>query len=185
PISLAYDPRGETVEDRFTPVAMPMITIFRREERRAVVESAIQEMAAAIFKRVDISLFADPGLARELARLSGGCPRDLMRLLQETLLIADRQIDERAVKRAASLVRAEMTRKLTRDQYRQLAQVMLDGQVNPDAAGRELLYRRFVLEYNGDRWAGVHPLLWDAPEFKAALEAEKQARGGGIERVGG
>jgi hypothetical protein len=87
------------------------------------------------------------------------------------------------VKRAASLVRAEMTRKLTRDQYRQLAQVMLDGQVNPDAAGRELLYRRFALEYNGDRWAGVHPLLWDAPEFKAALEAEKQARGGAVQSV--
>jgi hypothetical protein len=183
PISLAYDPLGETVEDRFTPVTMPMITVFQRDERRAPADFAIAELTAAIFKRVDLSLFADPGLARELARLSGGCPRDLMRLLQETLLVAERQIDERAVKRAASLVRAEMTRKLTRDQYRQLAQVMLDGQVNPDAAGRELLYRRFALEYNGDRWAGVHPLLWDAPEFKAALEAEKQARGGAVQSV--
>ena len=58
-----------------------------------------------------------------------------------------------------------------------LARVHLDTAIDADETGRFLLYRRAALEYNGERWVGVHPLLWDTPEFKTALEAEKRARG--------
>ena len=51
-----------------------------------------------------------------------------------------------------------------------------------DETGRFLLFRRAALEYNGERWVGVHPLLWEAPEFQAALQAERQARGQTLNR---
>ena len=177
PISLMYNPPGETVEDRFEPETLPMLPVFRRGEPRAGDDGALAAVSDAIFKRVDRSLFADAALAREAARLSGGCPRDLLRLLKEALLESNDQIDARAVSRAASLVRGEMARKLTQAHYAVLARVHLDGAIDPDETGRFLLYRRAALEYDGERWVGVHPLLWDTPEFKAALEAEKRTRG--------
>lgn len=178
PISLLYNPPGETVEDRFVDLeTLPMIPVFRREDRHRSDEAVLDEVVEAIFKRVPRSLFADSALARDLARFSGGCPRDLMRLLKRALLESRNQIDERAVRRAVSVVRGEMARKLTHAHYAILAGVHFDGDVDPDDTGRFLLYRRAALEYNGERWVGVHPLLWDTPEFKAALDVEKRTRG--------
>lgn len=177
PISLLYKPPGETVEDRFEPETLPMVTVFARGHPQAQDEAALNALTGAIFKRVDRPLFADPALAREIALLSGGCPRDLLRLLKEALLESQERVDGRAVRRAASLVRGEMARKLTQADYAVLARVHLDGTIDADETGSFLLYRRAALEYNGDRWVGVHPLLWETPEFKAALESEKQQRG--------
>ena len=177
PISLMYNPPEHTVEDRYEPETMPMLPVFRRDQRQAVDETALNALTGAIFKRVDRALFADEQHARELARLSGGCPRDLMRLLKEALLEAQERIDERAVGRATSRVRGEMARKLTLADYAILARVQLDGEINKDATGRALLYRRDALEYDGETWVGVHPLLWDAREFKGALEEERRKRG--------
>ena len=177
PISLLYNPPGETVEDRFDLETLPMISIFRRDDHHQVDETALEAVVEALSKRVDRNLFRDPSLARELARLSGGCPRDLLRLLKEALLEADERIDDRVVNRAANLLRGEMARKLTLAHYAILARVDQGDPIDPDETGRFLLYRRAALEYNGERWVGVHPLLWDTPQFIAALESEKRARG--------
>ena len=176
PISLMYNPPEDTVEDRYEPEVLPMLPIFRRDNRQAVDETALDALVAAIFQRVERGLFADEAQARELARLSGGCPRDLMRLLKEALLESRQRADARAVGRAASRVRAEMGRKLTLADYAILARVHLDGNIDKDEAGRALLYRRAALEYDGEPWVGVHSLLWDTPEFQAALENEKRSR---------
>jgi hypothetical protein len=177
PIPLLYNPPGETVEDRFDLETLPMIPVFRRDDRHAVDSAVLDDVTEAIYKRVDRALFADRDVACEIARLSGGCPRDVMHLLKRALLESRDRIDARVAQRSASVIRGEMARKLTLADYAVLACVYLDGAINPDDTGRRLLYRRAALEYDGDRWIGVHPLLWDTPEFKAALEAEKRTRG--------
>jgi hypothetical protein len=176
PISLIYTPPGQAVEDCFETETLPMLPVFRQQERTTADEEVIDVLTEAIFKRVDASLFADTEVARQLAGLSGGCPRDLMRLLKEALIESTTQVDEQAIKRSVGRVRGEMARKLTLGHYGVLARVHLDGHVDPDETGRLLLFRRAALEYNGEHWEGVHPLLWEAPEFKAALEREQSAR---------
>jgi hypothetical protein len=140
-------------------------------------EAGIDLLAEAIFKRVDRSLFTDPALARRIALLSGGSTRELIHILKESLLEAQTRIDEGVVRRAAARVRNELTRKLTFDHYRQLAQAHIEGLINPDAHGRYLLFRRAALEYNGEGWVGVSPLLWEAPQFQTALAELKKQRG--------
>jgi hypothetical protein len=73
PISLLFNPPNETVEDRFDLETLPMISIFRRDDHHRVDEAALDAVVEALSKRVDRTLFRDPSLARELARLSGGC----------------------------------------------------------------------------------------------------------------
>ncbi len=176
PIPLLYNPPGETVEDRYEPETLPMLTIFERGNPDNINQLTLDALIESIHRRVAPDLFASPDLPARLAFLSGGCPRDLMRLLKEALLESDDKIDERAVNRAASLVRGEMARKLTLKHYDILARTFLDTRINPDEDGRFLLYRRAALEYNGERWVGVHPLLWDTPEFKQALLNARRAR---------
>ncbi len=177
PISLLYNPPGETVEDRYEPETLPMLPVYPRGAPHSLQQSSIKALLDAIYLRVDQSLFAHDSLAARIAQLSGGCPRDLLRLLKESLLEADERIDERAVTRAASLVRGEMSRKLTLRHYDLLARTHLENTINPDDDGRFLLYRRAALEYDADRWIGVHPLLWDTSEFRASIEEIRRERG--------
>lgn len=177
-IGLALKPVGDLVSDRFDQETLPMIPVFQRGNPQTPDEEVIEMVTEAIHKRVPQELFASLDLAREVARLSGGSPRDLLRLLKESLLESSEKIDGRAVQRAASIARAQLTRFLTYEHFAVLARVYLDKELNPDEIGRFLLFYRAALEYNHERWIGVHPLLWDAPEFQAALAAEKAKRGG-------
>jgi RecB family exonuclease len=70
-----------------------------------------------------------------------------------------------------------MARKLTLRHYGLLASTHIDTTINPDEDGRFLLYRRAALEYEAERWIGVHPLLWETSEFKVSLDAARKARG--------
>lgn len=65
-----------------------------------------------------------------------------MHLLKRALLESRDQVNARAVQRSASVIRGEMSRKLTLADYAVLARVYLDGAINPDETGRRLLYRR-------------------------------------------
>ncbi|MDX9992727.1 MAG: hypothetical protein RBS68_11870 [Anaerolineales bacterium] len=177
PISLLYNPPGETVEDRYEPETLPMLPVYPRGNPQNIHKPSVDALLQAIYRRVDRALFAHPALATRIAQLSGGCPRDLLRLLKESLLESDQCIDERAVTRAASLVRGEMARKLTLRHYDLLAHTHLETTINPDDDGRFLLYRRAALEYDADRWIGVHPLLWDSSEFRASVDAIRSERG--------
>ena len=175
PISLLYSPPADAVGDRLTPETLPMIPVFTREPRKPS-EMVIDLLVTAIHRRVDPALFADEGLARDVASLSGGCPRDLLRLLKEALLESDARIEARSVERAAAILRGEMSRRVTFAQFDLLARAHLDGRVDSNEDGRALLFSRAVLEYDHERWADVHPLLQDTEEFRRALELEKARR---------
>jgi hypothetical protein len=160
PISLLYNPQRDLVEDRYASAILPMVQVYRRDDASADEAGPLELLVEAVFKRVPAGLFADRGLARRLARLSGGCWRDLLRLLQESLMDTRERIDAEAV-----------------DDYRLLAQAYLTQTVDNSLQAQQLLYRRDALEYDGDRWIGVHPLLWESPQFRAALDEEKRRRG--------
>ena len=55
PISLLYNPPGETVEDRFDLETLPMIPVFRRDDRHTVDRAVLDDVTEAIYKRVDIA----------------------------------------------------------------------------------------------------------------------------------
>jgi hypothetical protein len=175
PISLAYNPRSELVGDRLNLQTLPMIPVFKREPRQPN-RPVIDRVIAAIYRRVDPALFADESLARDIARLSGGCPRDLLRLLKTALVEADERIEDAHVRRAAAILRTEMARRVTFAQFDRLASAHLDDRTDPDEDGSTMLFRRDLLEYDGEGWVDAHPLLQDTEEFRRALEQEKARR---------
>ncbi|MBL8233342.1 MAG: hypothetical protein JNL98_32900 [Bryobacterales bacterium] len=173
PISLLYSPPEDSVHDRYTSATLPMIPVFVARSR-TLDESVVRRMQDAVYARVPKNLFAAEELVREMIRLSGGCWRDLLRLLHAALLETVTRIGEPEVKRATLIVRGELARPLTQDQYRVLVKVSQTKQLDPSPENQKLLFQRAVLEYNGEGWFDVHPLLEDARQFQDALASGRE-----------
>jgi len=180
PISLIYNPRGDSVEERFMTDTLPMIKVQRRDGD--LHEEGVDCMLRALARRVVIGrVFDGEETARELVWNSGGCIRDLMHLCQEAFLGAPGEIvNAEDAGRAVETVRSEFSRRIKTHQYPLLARVHLSKSVTSDPDHRELLYRRDVLEYNygEQRWADVHPVVRGVREFHNALAREEEQEGG-------
>jgi hypothetical protein len=127
-----------------------------------------------VFKqRIDIDkVFFHPTLVEKLVLNSGGSLRDLMRLIQEACLEAmGDKIDEAAADKAIVNVRAKLTRPMPQTYFAELAKIHQGKQTDNTADQRSILFYRYALEYNGDRWVDVHPLIYDMPEFQRELRS--------------
>jgi len=176
PISLVYDPLGDRVRERFLPEILPMITVRRRNGLPN--EEGVGCLMAALRNRLEIErVFESENLARRLILMSGGCIRDLMYLIQEACLAASERIDEEAAERSIRWVRAELSRGIQASYYPLLAGIHLTKTAPGDENHRRILFHRYALEYEGERWADVHPLIEEMKEFRDALAEERKKRG--------
>jgi hypothetical protein len=132
-----------------------------------------------VFKqRIDIDkVFSHASLVEKLVLQSGGSLRELMRLIQEACLetMGDR-IDATAVEKAIVNVRAELTRPMPQAYLAELAKIHKSKQTDNTPDQRSILFYRYALEYNGDRWVDVHPLIYDMPEFRRELRSSSGAK---------
>ena len=73
------------------------------------------------------------------------------------------QIDRETANVVVDMLKSEYMRNVTSDeQYEKLLQVYQDPvQKSTDLQLAELLQTQSVIEYNGKRWLGVHPVLVD------------------------
>lgn len=175
-ISVLYQPGEDAIENRYLMTqTLPMIPVFTKTPRETNPK-VIDRLVDTIYKRAPRELFADETLVRRIACLSGGCPRDLLRLLGRSLLNADEVVDEQNVNDAIKMVRAEIARPISFAEYDILAKVHLDGRISPDETVRKMLRLRYILEYNGEGWMDAHPLLQLTTEFRQALAKELAKR---------
>jgi hypothetical protein len=178
PISLVYGTKAGNIWDSFDGEILPMVKVHERSSEEC--EQGIQALVRALGHRLDIpTLFAEPGLTRELALKSGGCLRDLIHLVHEALVMSDHAVDDVALQRSILKIRSERSRQIMEDDYSLLAQIHLRKTAATSERLRALLYRRDVLEYNHneERWLDVHPLVLDMREFQDALIEERRKLG--------
>ncbi len=173
PISLIYDPRGTALPDVFKSVVLPMIKI--REKGQGwgqTYEEGISSLVEVINRRVEIDqVFSRSALVKRIASQSGGSLRELMRLVQEACIetVGDK-IDDVAIEKAIIKVRSELTRHMPHTYFAELASIHKNRDTDNTPEHRSILFYRYALEYNGDRWVDVHPLIYDLPDFKRELQ---------------
>ena len=172
--SLLYNPVEAAVEQSFTKFDLPMVPIFIRNTRRLDAK-VVERVREAVYKRVPVELFADVDKVDDLIRASGGCWRDLLRLLQEALLRAETQIGPGEVRAAVQQVGQTYQRLLrSSDDLQILAQAHLKHTVLSDERTQYLLHHLCLLSYNGEGWYDFHPLLDNYAPVKDAVEAARQ-----------
>uniref|UniRef100_Q024L0 Uncharacterized protein n=1 Tax=Solibacter usitatus (strain Ellin6076) TaxID=234267 RepID=Q024L0_SOLUE len=148
--SLLHNPVEDAVDQSFRTFVLPMLPIFVRNTRKLEAK-VVERVGEAIYKRVPACLFEDVGIVEGVVKASGGCWRDLLRLLQEALLRADAQIGPAELKAAVQQV-GQMYQRLLRSSgdLEVLAQAHLKHTVLSDERTQYLLHHLCLLSYNGE-----------------------------------
>lgn len=103
---------------------------------------------------------------------SGGSLRELMRLVQEACIeTTGEKINDVAVEKAIVNVRSEFIRPMPWAFIADLAKIHKNKETDNSPTQRSILFYRYALEYNGDRWVDVHPLIYDLPEFQKEIKS--------------
>jgi AAA ATPase domain len=176
--ALLRNPVEDAVDQSFTKFVLPMLPIFIRRTRK-LDSKVVERVREAVYRRVPSELFASVGIVDDLIAASGGCWRDLLRLLQKVLLRAETQIGPAEVKAAVQQV-AQTYQRLLRssDDLEILARAHLKHTVLSDERTQYLLHHLCLLSYNGEGWYDFHPLLENYTPVKEAVEAARQVNAG-------
>ena len=177
PVGLAYSDDAERMPfGRERQFVVPDIAVYRPSHEPD--ENGIQALLDVIDRRIDGALLAEP-LARSLAIASGGNIRDLFDLLHRASLAAEvreasrieRQDALEAIQALRGIYKQQMGETFfdaknsvtIQDKLAKLA-ALHRGDKAAQIADRVLyllLRHRMVLQFNGEGWFGVHPLVVD------------------------
>ena len=149
PIQTFYQVQNQAVADLFKLSYLPMIRLENDSQN---------QFAQIITTRVDAELF-DPGVLEQIVQLSGGSPRQLLRIANQCFLDAEPNITSEIFKDVKKRLEIERIRPLT-EPHRKLLR-----DKNFDDVSDELLDMLFVMnvmEYNGDHIERkINPILAD------------------------
>jgi hypothetical protein len=193
PVSIGYSDRADRLPiQQDLILCLPDIMVFNRDRSRH--EDGHKEIRSLLEARIHPALF-DHGSQDYLITASGGNLRDLFGIVLTAADRADEQGSDKIqmvhAKFAVRDLRTRYERKLGDSYYELQAGVQqpsyeekatclvnlykgkAEAQV-PSPALYALLRARAVLEFNGERWFGVHPLVVDILVGQARIERPLQ-----------
>jgi hypothetical protein len=173
--SLLFNPVEDAVDQSFRTFVLPMLPVFVRHARELDI-NVVDRVRVAVYKRVPEKLFESVDTVDDLIKASGGCWRDLLRLLADALLRAKTRIGPAEVKSAVQQVGQTYQRLLRgNDDLQVPAQAHLKHTVLSDERTRYLLHHLCLLSYNGAGWYDYHPLLEHYAPVQEAVAAARKA----------
>ncbi len=155
PLYLKY--QGSLV-GRLQDLVLPMIKL--QDKTGAPYVPGVQAMRELLLRRAAPQLFQSEAVIDRLIDLSGGHPRELLRLLQLCCEYADDVIGSTALDQAANQLAADFRRFLTKEDYELLVQI--DAESSHQGTSEQtqnLLYKLALMEYNDGSWRRSHPAV--------------------------
>jgi len=174
PIALAYSAQEKVIANLYggEPPVVAMTHIAGRDGGRFEPGfEKFRQIARERLASIDAEpaeVFADEAVLDRIVELSGGQPRELMRLIREAIVGEGLPIAPKAVTRVERESKRAYARFLCTEHWRVIEQVRLDAgfsrsEDNEDVF-RDLLDSRAILQYVNDKeWYGVNPLVPDPP----------------------
>ena len=181
PIFLHYSEKYGTISEAFNhSEVLSMIKVRTKtgepfNQGRGIIRTIIEH-------RLDPALL-DENVMEFLIDRSGGSLRHVFEMLQNAALEArstDRQatqIGGDAAQRAYQIMRSSFERRIERKHLPTLAALYdsADKKPMPDPMLKDMLSAMAVMEYNGDRWCGLHPAVEDIILEKRKVEGRSPA----------
>lgn len=123
-----------------------------------IEQDLTHEFCKIITRRVDEALFM-PGVLDRIAQMSGGSPRQLLRIVNQCLLDTDERVSEEIARSTFKRLAIERLRPLSDAHRKTLASRNFEG-ISPELL--DLLFALNVFEYNGANIERrINPLLED------------------------
>lgn len=185
PVELRCSPDQTWWDDYDANVMIPMLAIRDQSEawndtigETRFNENAVDEMSRALAKRIDIDkLFEKTEDAKLIVKLSGGCMRDLLHLVdtsrqksRKSLKDTPKKLTSDGVRKAIEEYRLQQTEGLQECDYIRLVALARrdpNSDVIDDHAMR-LMNRRRILRYRSEStsWIDIHPILLEDRRFQ-------------------
>jgi hypothetical protein len=180
PLPLIYYPEGTKISEMgFRPLVLGMPKIrLHRQSWDEFWEEGVNVLIDVIKARVEeAKVFAGSeeergNCIKRIVLVSGGSLRDMMHILTYAGEEAwDKPITRKHVEAAIHNVRNELMSNLSYDDIQILIRIHKEKRADRTAAvGRQLHYR-WALEYNGEKWADIHPLVFESNLYQEAAES--------------
>lgn len=158
PISLLYG--GTQVQNTFFPFTLPMIKIIDPADDSRF-EKGYEVLRDMVYRRADKGLFDSEDTVDFFIEHSGGCPRELLKLLHYAFLRTEKNgFDRESAENAVLDLASDYKRILDSEDYKILKEI--DDSTSHDSNServRYLLYNLALLEYNHRGWRRSHPVI--------------------------
>jgi hypothetical protein len=160
---------------------LPMVSIRTQPDDgpQRDLQAGLDALTRLVGRRIDLGLFADIEVVEHAARLSGGCVKDLLRLIGELPIVGKGEVPftRDMIDTVANELRNDYTRLLQGKAYvKLLPAIARTGEIPDDidpSWKREILLGLIVLEYDGDTWFDVHPLVKRNRRYKRVAAAKE------------
>lgn len=186
PIALHYKPTLEPLGNHFQVSEMHTVRLRNRGQPYDAFAPdgvGLRLLTAALARRIDLGLiFPDIDARNRLILASGGALRELLRLVQESILAARGSvIDGSAVDKAIARLRREIRDRINANGWAEtLARIADEKDIHASPGCMDVLFQRLALKFNGDGWYDIHPLVAQVPEVQRALAQRELAHEKGV-----
>ncbi len=179
PIFMAYNSQYNMIKEDIDLFCMLSMVKVKNQDR-SPNEKGVETIKEIVFKRADESLFDQKALEFLIAK-SGGALRDLFQMIRdasfEALLNEHNKILEKDAQMAYRKLKSEYERLIRNEKD---VEKLIEIYNNPrllitDDIVMELLLKGVVLEYNGERWCGIHPAIEDFLIEKGKISESNKA----------
>ena len=169
PLSLKYESNLTNRLD--ADLVLPMIKL--NESDDTVYVDGPDAMVKILLLRADRNLFASDAEVKRLVEMSGGHPREMLRLLKLCCEFAeDNSINAATVAAAIKQLAADYRRFLEPEDFAVLVKVDREhAHAGNDERKRKLLYNLALLEYNDGGWQRSHPVVRTLEGYRRAADA--------------
>ena len=163
PISLSYSEKFGTIEEYVSSHFFPMIDVRTRDNKKN--ETGYDTIKKVIAKRAGLDIFEKEAI-NLLIEKTGGCLRDIFKIIVQALRYTERQSKDKVgmleVDLALKGEKSSITRRIEMKDYPALNEIYrTKTEIENKNDMLRLLEAHVVLEYNGERWHDLHPLIYD------------------------
>lgn len=151
----------------------PFVKVIDKDGKK--IEKAYKKFREFIYKRVDESLFEEEDVVDDIITYSGGSPRELLSILEQSAIQTEgfkiTKISlQRAVKKLSSQYQVYVSKK-DLEVLKEIHQNNLDGIATEHSVEvQDLLERHLIFEYNNGTYKRVNPLLECSESYKRYIE---------------
>ena len=178
PISVAFSSEFMPLKNQYTVHFLPMIKTHAKNNQDFI--KGINIIKDIIYARAEKNLFEDKAITL-LIKKTGGCLRDVFECISKAAFRAyvgrsSNIVKTEDIERALLELKTDYTRMLVVDDYKKLYdiyQTKRDIEDKDTSKMLDYLKSQVVLEYNGEGWFDVHPLVYEFVDERLKARGNK------------